>query len=629
MGLVVAPGNELAVVRSSPVASLQEAVTELTRQVEDARWINVGESQAQRKNLEDENEQREDTVLKVRLARRRYPLAKQTAKLLITYVLGSGVNIRPNNKSKVLRIVDEFMNDPTNRAVFTSPEAQAEFLDTLQTDGEFFFVLFPDFDLGRLQLGVIDALNVADIVPSTRNWKVPLWYKVKPLDEVYDFQTGERSTPGADPSDPSKWLWYRDWRNAEPVPDGLTNLQPGLIYPVQINKRGLRGESEYAASLDWARVHRQFMEDRATMSRAAAQIAWKKKRKGPGSDVAQQVNQLQNNLFGAPTNSTVDAQGPPYASGSTIVENEGSSLEWVRTDTGAAGAQYDEKAFRMMFGSGVNVFARYYADPDSAGLSGGDMELPMLKNYQSWQKLMADVIKELIDIQLVVANVAGRIGARDNVLRYQDKPDDVAAPKAKDVLALAESERPSNDQYGDHRQYDTVTSPTERQRVDIARFAESAKHLRKVLDVYQEASPQMVDASQVPVKLEQPASVTRSETGESGAIDWYVDVDFPPIVERNISQMLIALRQLFELMPLSNVESQKVVVSMALTAFGFNDIDRMMDKLFPRDAKPHQLAPLVPPQAPRASGYGTGAEGTYSSTAGGGNHVGDHTPNGR
>jgi len=504
--LVVSGGQAVRSV-SPGEARLREAITDVSRRIEDAGWVNLSTDPRDRGASSTD---RLGTIDRCRLYRRRSPLAKQAAKLVQHYVLGQGVTLRANDKTLVKRIVDEFWDDPVNRRTFTGHSAMTEFVDNLFTDGDQFLVLFADEDAGTVQLGAIDAAQVVEIVTDPANWRIPLWYKVQRPKGTYNFRArgGSGYTTGA-----METVWYRDWRNDRET-GGPAQVEKGLVYHVAINKQGKFGEPELAAAIDWVKAHKQFMEDRATISRAAAAIAWKKKRKGGRTDVAQAAAALQSSLV---SNTGSFETNPAPAAGSTVIENEGSTMEWVKTDTGGPGAHEDERMLRMMVGAGVGVANHYFGDEGNANLATATaMELPMLKMYEAWQKLLSDTIEDLIQFALEVAHAAGRIGERDDTARYTD-----LATTGQDVLDQQDQ---------------------------------------------QEAEPGQLE-------LLPDVDIT-------SPVDWFVDVDFPPIVQKELKEYAEAIKILAELMPSGTDEGRRLVLSMILNAAGTNNLDETLDKVF-------------------------------------------------
>jgi hypothetical protein len=432
MGIVISGGRAVQT-RSTEYAALREAVSDVSRQVEDLGWIRLDGS-GPGQGLDDTAERRADLIRRSRLYRKRSPLAKQAFRLLSHYVLGQGVTLRANNKPIIARVIDEMWENPVNRRAFTSHAAMVEALDTIWTDGGLFIVLFPDTGKGTLEMSTLDPLTITDVILDPDNWRIPRYYRAKRSALRYDFASGTYIQS----ADVGEFTYYQDWKYKPGAGDDRpASVEKGLVYHVAPDRRGKFGEPELAAGLDWLRAHREWVEDRATISKAAAAVAWKKKRKGPASDVASELERLKSSLA-RPVNNAWESNPPP-ASGSWVVENENSTLEWVKTDTGAGGAHNDERIIRMMFGASVGVMNHYFGDEAQANLATATaMELPMLKAYEAWQKFLTDVITDLLDFALEIAHGAGRIGPRDDTRRYTEA-EVTSAAVAKSSSATQEA----------------------------------------------------------------------------------------------------------------------------------------------------------------------------------------------
>lgn len=587
VGIAIGPNGAVAV-HSTTYSALNESITDVARQIEDLNWVNLSTDRPSYDLIYDD---RKRLLQRIRLYRRRSPLAKQGAALLQHYVLGQGLSLKANNKAKVAKIVDEFWDDPVNKAVFTSHQAQKERLDGLWTDGDMFLVLFPDKTNGTLQIGYLDPLFVEDIISDPENAAVPKWYKCHQPKDNYNFQQGAwEARTSAD------FYYLRDWQNGDdttqsgkPSPKPNASLvHDGLIYHVRINKRGKFGESELAASLDWLKAHKDFMEDRASLNRAAAQIAWKKKRKGPASDIAAEVQRLQSSLV---SNVQRYETNPPSSSASTIVENEGTEMSWVKTDTGGQQALSDERILRMMAGSGMGgVPNHYFGDEANANLATATaMELPLLKTYEDWQKLWGDTITDLIQFLLSVAHEAGRIGERDDSRRYAER---VTTPAQ--VLDTPSAQGTQGPATPDVKKF--TSGPSVPQLPASADTSPQAGRIQEAGVGGAVQWPRDPDFAITLIPKHEPEDLIIGANDTTGAIDWFVDVDFPPILQRDQNMVMTSLKALYEFLPTGNIESQKFIVETALQALGVNNIDEIMERLFPVDMSPSQLnTPIAPP----------------------------------
>lgn len=610
MGLTIQKGR-VESAQAGPYSQYREAAFSIQRALEDLQWESVSVDERAESGYAS-MEERKDVIRRARRMIKRNPLAKQAASLLVNYVLGRGVTLTAANRSVVARLVDELWDNSVNKAVFTSNQAMADFIVGAFTDGAQFLVLFPDKEEGTLELGWLDPLYVEDIIMDPENVKVAKWIKVRKPKRRYDFKgDGQWDVQGDD-----EISWYRFWQNddgQEDEPKGKRKkkdedeektkhratsrmsrppkVADGLVY-IARRGRGKFGTSEVAAAEDWLAAHKSFMEDRATLTRAAASIAWKKKRKNAGSvDVNAEVSRLRSSLANPRTLGY--ESNPPSSAASTVVENENSNLEWVKTDTGGSAALADERILRMMAGSGMGgIPNHYFGDEADANLaSATSMELPLLKQYESWQQWLTDIIGDIIEFALETAHEAGRLGERDDEARYTDRSltsERVMEPPEQ--MPLPGQTPPLGQQFGEAEAVLPIQSGNETPLAPVTPGPDTPTKNGK---------PDPLMAPLKPVTF----SVRGDEPKKSDKVDWYVDVDFPPIVVKDLFPHFEALRTLGEFLPPDNPEGQRLLLQQALNALGVNDTNQVIDNLFP--PLPPGVQPTMPqPMQPQMLGMG-------------------------
>jgi hypothetical protein len=75
-----------------------------------------------------------------------------------------------------------------------------------------------------------------------------------------------------------------------------------------------------------------------------------------------------------------------------------------------------------------------------------------------------------------------------------------------------------------------------------------------------------------------PGKTALGGDGKSKAVDWYVDVDFPPLEQKDAATWVEAMTKLSMLLP-PNEESQRLVLGMVLNALGVNDVDQVIERI--------------------------------------------------
>ncbi len=580
MGLVLSEGGAVVSTVPSTLSALRETVTLVQRQIEDATWDNLSHD-IDRRGLDDDPEDRLLLIKRARAAVKRNPMARQAVDLLQHYVLGSGVTVKAQNRTIVAKLIDEFISNAENRVTFTSHDAQKELLERAYVDGDVYLVLFVDKDKGLLRIGWLDATRVVDIIPDEENAKMPKWVKAKAKASAFNFKTGEwESGPDARIGE---FVYYRWWTNEDDIPKGMPkkSVQEGLVYQIAVDKSGLFGRSKLATAIDWLNAHKGFMEDRATISKAAASVAWKKKRHGSASDIANEVTKLQSSIVGDPRRYETN---PTRTTASTVVENQGTSLEWVDTNTGGASADHDERKLRMMAGSGMGgIPNHYFGDEANANLATATaMELPLLKTYEDWQQTLRQAYNEIVQFYLTICHEAGRLGPDDTSARYTE-----AKTTAQGVMEQPEAQTPP-------KQEPVGEGPVAQHLLGMAKaMKESAAPGRPMIPYTPAPSDTTVRMIPKPdAEVEEP-----KEPSTSDPVPWYVDIDFPPIVQKDTFQFMQALEKFAAMLPSEVLEAKKLVVELGLQVFGINDIDKTMERLYPAD----MVGVLVPP-SPKVMG---------------------------
>jgi hypothetical protein len=96
----------------------------------------------------------------------------------------------------------------------------------------------------------------------------------------------------------------------------------------------------------------------------------------------------------------VDQGNYPQA-GSTWIENQGADRQPIKTDTGAANAKDDGRMIKLQVCAGVGISEQYFGDIATGNLATAKtVELPMLKQFGSFQQLWSDVYQDIHDVVL-------------------------------------------------------------------------------------------------------------------------------------------------------------------------------------------------------------------------------------
>jgi len=154
---------------------------------------------------------------------------------------------------------------------------------------------------------------------------------------------------------------------------------------------------------------------------ALARFAWKSKVKGGTTAVS------------AIKAKTDDKE---IAAGSHLLENLGVDTQPIRTDSGASSAYQDGKMVKYQVCAAVGIPEQYFGDISTGNLATAKtVELPMMKMFQSYQKVWSDAYQDIDEVILEHAGVAP-----DNWYIDRDfpaiAPEDVAAAATAIVQIL-------------------------------------------------------------------------------------------------------------------------------------------------------------------------------------------------
>lgn len=237
---------------------------------EDVGWQRVGEEQAR-----FTREGRRRIAALADLSATGNALIKRGVNLRIAYVWGQGVTVTIRDDGAdgqdVNAVWQEFWDEPSNRRVFTSSEAQARYERRLATGGESFWAFPTDQLTGKVRVRAVPAGEIVDRICDPEDEATVWLYKRVWKAVKVDAQTGERRLEDRTtyypalgfypPSRPKTWGGH-DIRWDAPM------------RPVTVNvpDNDWRGLGDVLAALPWARMDKEFLEDLAMYMRALTRI---------------------------------------------------------------------------------------------------------------------------------------------------------------------------------------------------------------------------------------------------------------------------------------------------------------------------------------------------------------------
>lgn len=328
------------------------------------------------------------------------PLMSRAVQLIRDYTFGRGVTWNaPDPETQ--KAVSRFWDDRDNR-IIAKAQGQWELSERLQLAGEVFFIFFVNRLNGAVKLRLVDPGEITQVITDPDDRERVLYYERRWRRQRFNWES-KTWTAGEEVID-----YIPNWNNANPdratVGDASTYV---CMHHIKINSHGLRGVPLYLRVIAWIRAYKGFMEDRATLTLAAATFAFKQKIRGSAAAVARMAAKWSGMNA---TQRYGGAGGKERTEGAqTLIENENVSLEQMQFNTNASNAYLDGRMLRQQVSAGTGITEQNLTgDPSVSNLaSATQMEGPMQKMFESWQQLWGD---EFVEIFSFVVEMAVKYG---------------------------------------------------------------------------------------------------------------------------------------------------------------------------------------------------------------------------
>ncbi len=392
----------LTFVKDKEFAQLREDITRYQRELEDIGWVNLSQ---------DLNGQYEFIIGSFRQMLRRCrllyyndPLAGQWVNLTTAFVYGEGVSKPTAKDKKIQALVDEFWDDPDNRAAMTSMIAQQLLSNKIQVEGNIFFALFDD-EMGKVKARILNTEEIDDVIRDPEDRLRPLFYKTKMVNREFNYASDAYTI------DNKGFVYYPDVENYDPNAYGVpaNKLVDGcrvMHFKVNCDINDKFGVPDLYRGLDWMKAHKTMCEDVATLVKALSDVAWKKKVKGGPAVVAN----IQSAM-----NSKTNFSNIKNTAGKTQVENDGIDLSAIKIETGGVSIGKDgARMAKLMVCAASGIFEHYFGDPSTGNLATAKtMELPMVKKfviYQAlWRSVHLQIFNYIIDRKIEAGLLNGKV----------------------------------------------------------------------------------------------------------------------------------------------------------------------------------------------------------------------------
>lgn len=212
------------------------------------------------------------------------PLIKRGLALRQAYVWGKGVSTTARDE-QVNGVIQDFLDDPGNRRVFSGAQASEQLERALGTDGNVFFALFTAPKSGRVQVRTLPWDEITDVITNPEDRSEPWFYRREWWAEYRDPSTGgliqKRRLAYYSA------LGYRPLKRPPKIQDVCGAGPVNVLWDAPVLHVKVGGLTEWKfgigdayAAIDWAQAYKEFLTDWATLVKALSRFAWKLTSKG-------------------------------------------------------------------------------------------------------------------------------------------------------------------------------------------------------------------------------------------------------------------------------------------------------------------------------------------------------------
>ena len=329
------------------------------------------------------------------------PLIKRGLAIRASYVHGQSVGITARGDGKegtqdVNTVVQDFLDDDTNRAALTGHQAKLRLETSIGTDGNIFIALFTNPLVGKVQARTLPFDEITDKVTLPGDRMVTMFYR-------RDWT--ENGSPHTAYYPDIRW---RPLTRAKAWTDGQNRYEIKWDSPVyHLQDNGLDGWKfgigDAYAALPWARAYKEFLEDWVLLVKALSRIAFQmSKSKTPLSQ------QARTALQAAPAGSMINT-------GEQKIEAVPKTGATIDSDSGRPVATMAAAAL------GVPV-TTLMADPGQTGARAvaETLNQPTMLEFKGRQELWTEALRAILGYVIDQAVIAPRGPLKGTVAREQN-----------------------------------------------------------------------------------------------------------------------------------------------------------------------------------------------------------------
>lgn len=347
------------------------------------------------------------------------PLIQRAVNVRMFYTWGQGVEVSARD-GDINVVVQTFMDDPLNQQVLFGHDARQDKDRAVQLDGNLFLALVTSPLTGQVQLRAVPWAEITRVISNPEDRE-------------------------------DRWFYQREWSTVvvDPVTGGIRNEPRKQFYPalgyrpatrakslgqfpiawdspvLHVRVGGLDGMdfgvSEVYSVLAWARAHKGFLEDWASLAKALSRFAWKGKTRPGRAGAMRQAIEEPGTVPGV--------RGGPGAGQAFVASNDVTDL----TPISKAGATLDADSARplaMMVAAGMDIpYTILMGDADVGNLATAKtLDRPTELAMQSRREMWAGIYRTVLGYVVQEA-----VRAPQGELRGTIRRDE----RGREVLAFA------------------------------------------------------------------------------------------------------------------------------------------------------------------------------------------------
>lgn len=350
--------RELAVTRENTALAIESGMANLELALDDRGWDSLTRSAAV--EFSREGLGRAAEICRVMAVGN--PLIKRGLGVRQAYVWGQGIQIQARSNGEdgtqdVGSVIRAFLDEPGNRAAFTGDQAHEENERALGTDGNVFIACFTNPRTGFVQTRTIPFVEITDILANPEDADEPRYYR----------RQWNQTTIADGRTNTSQRVTYYPALDYEPTGRDRLMFINGApvqwdtpVYHVSVNRLdGWQfGIADAFAAIQWARAHRDFLSDWATIAKALSQFAFRL-----STDKTSKAQQMRQRI----ARTAAGSPGNDNSVGSTVVTDAATNIEAI-PKTGAVIDSESGRPLAAMVGAALDIpVTTLLADPGQTG----------------------------------------------------------------------------------------------------------------------------------------------------------------------------------------------------------------------------------------------------------------------